>query len=339
MTDRLVKASSERRGTIKDFQVVEADGGPLVLCALTDTVDVWDPVADRWTTSPLREPYLWNGEAYIASPDDGDHPDFDGEIEVGSLAAVVHDGRVLVAGGGEHTPLAVWDAVTGAVVRRTALRGDVWNTAAAWLDGRPIFLACPNSAPFLSIWPLEPQAPPVRLPRHHGDGITALAAGEYDGGPLAVSGCLAGIVGVWDLRRAELLTGFEVEKGSVRGVALSRVGDTPVVVAAEDKPGTLYVRELVSGGLLSKIETDHQRRIFALDAAVVGGRSIAVTGCEGGVVRLWDLGAGKPIGEPLTGHRGQVYHAAITTLDGRPVALTAGQDSRVRVWDLSDLPG
>ncbi|PZS40652.1 MAG: hypothetical protein DLM62_01795, partial [Pseudonocardiales bacterium] len=61
---------------------------------------------------------------------------------------------------------------------------------------------------------------------------------------------------------------------------------------------------------------------------------VAVTGSDDHTVRVWDLGTGRPIGEPLTGHTNPVAAVATTVLDGRPVAVTGSWDATVRVWDL-----
>ncbi|KPI18792.1 peptidase C14 caspase catalytic subunit p20 [Actinobacteria bacterium OK006] len=64
------------------------------------------------------------------------------------------------------------------------------------------------------------------------------------------------------------------------------------------------------------------------------GAPVAVTGDDDGVVRVWDMRTGAPIGQPLTGHAGPVQAVACTNLDGVPVAVTGDDGGVVRVWDL-----
>jgi WD40 repeat protein len=79
------------------------------------------------------------------------------------------------------------------------------------------------------------------------------------------------------------------------------------------------------------------RTIAAL--ATPDGRPVAVTGSWDGTVRVWDLDAGVPVGEPLTGHtRGVRAMAALVLPDGRPVAVTGSWDGTVRVWSLAADP-
>ncbi|NUS85827.1 MAG: WD40 repeat domain-containing protein [Streptomyces sp.] len=70
-------------------------------------------------------------------------------------------------------------------------------------------------------------------------------------------------------------------------------------------------------------------------AAVVGARTLAVTGSDDGTARVWGLAEGRRIGAPLAGDEGEVWAVAITPMDGRCVVLTAGRGGVVRVWDPS----
>ena len=61
---------------------------------------------------------------------------------------------------------------------------------------------------------------------------------------------------------------------------------------------------------------------------------MVVSGSRDSTVRVWDLGTGDPVGDPLTGHTDGVLAVAVGELDGRPVVVSGGRDSTVRVWDL-----
>jgi WD40 repeat protein len=60
------------------------------------------------------------------------------------------------------------------------------------------------------------------------------------------------------------------------------------------------------------------------------GRTIAVSGCPEGTLRVWDLEAGAPIGDPLTGHHSEITAVAV----GERIAVSASIDG-LRVWDLA----
>ena len=54
-------------------------------------------------------------------------------------------------------------------------------------------------------------------------------------------------------------------------------------------------------------------------------------------MRVWRLGDGAPVGEPLRGHRDSVYAVATAvTADGTAVVASGGNDGTARVWRLRD---
>jgi WD40 repeat protein len=85
----------------------------------------------------------------------------------------------------------------------------------------------------------------------------------------------------------------------------------------------------------------HKAPLAAVAAAIVNGRTIAITGDQvrygghGGELRFWDLLTGDQIGLPHAAHAGAVQAMVVTTLDDQPVAVTTGNDATVRVWDLA----
>ncbi|MFH9002070.1 AAA family ATPase, partial [Streptomyces afghaniensis] len=81
----------------------------------------------------------------------------------------------------------------------------------------------------------------------------------------------------------------------------------------------------------------HPAPVHAMATAVLpDGRAVAVTGGTDGMVCVWDLASGQPIGEPLPCQRGRVQAVATAVLPhGRTVAVTSSDDGMVRVWDLA----
>ena len=77
-----------------------------------------------------------------------------------------------------------------------------------------------------------------------------------------------------------------------------------------------------------------RRSVWGVTWTAIGGR-LAVSGGDDGTVRVWDLAAGQPLGEPLTGHYSLVYEVAVGELDGRPIAVSGGDDGTVRRWYLA----
>ncbi|SCF86721.1 WD40 repeat domain-containing protein, partial [Streptomyces sp. Ncost-T10-10d] len=54
-----------------------------------------------------------------------------------------------------------------------------------------------------------------------------------------------------------------------------------------------------------------------------------------GMVRVWDLATGRPVGEPITGHTDRVLAVATGVVESRLVAVTGSDNKTVRVWDLA----
>ncbi|MGW4650828.1 hypothetical protein [Kitasatospora sp. NPDC004289] len=82
--------------------------------------------------------------------------------------------------------------------------------------------------------------------------------------------------------------------------------------------------------------TGHSPMVHAVAVTTLDERPVAVTASGDGTARVWDLTAGRQIGEPLVGHSGGVEAVACTVLDNRPVAITTGADGTLRLWDLTN---
>ena len=84
--------------------------------------------------------------------------------------------------------------------------------------------------------------------------------------------------------------------------------------------------------------TAHDSPVTAVAAGTLSDRTpVIVSGGEDGVVRVWRLADGTPVGEPLPGHDDGVCAVAAGALpDGTPVIISGGGDGTVRVWRLAD---
>ena len=99
-------------------------------------------------------------------------------------------------------------------------------------------------------------------------------------------------------------------------------------------PAAPWLRPLTAsltppGGPLQRTLTGHDGPVRAVAISADGRR--AISGDDGGTVRVWDLDTGEPL-RTLADHHGRVFAVAISA-DGRR-AVSGGQDRTVRVWDL-----
>ncbi|MET8028620.1 hypothetical protein [Streptomyces avermitilis] len=104
-----------------------------------------------------------------------------------------------------------------------------------------------------------------------------------------------------------------------------------VLLAVDD--GTVRSRDLESGAPRGRARPGGDIRELA--CVEVDSRPVAVSGCGDGQVRLWDVGARRPLYDALTGHKGPVSAVAAAIVDGHPVAVTGSSlDNAARAWDL-----
>ena len=133
----------------------------------------------------------------------------------------------------------------------------------------------------------------------HTGLVNAVAVGELDGRPVAVSGGADGTVRVSDLASGtpagDPLTGHA---GWVRAVAVGELDGRPVVVSGGDD-GTVRVWDLArrraARHLLRPIRLDHAAPVLAAVVAPRKGHTTVVTGCSDSTTRTWDLASRRSL--------------------------------------------
>ncbi|MDL4773048.1 WD40 repeat domain-containing protein [Actinomadura xylanilytica] len=249
------------------------------------------------------------------------------------VAAGVHQGRVILAGGSEHHGLAAWDLDNGAVLLTSSLEEDdrpLWSVTSFEVDGQLWFAYGGDYNWQVSLWgPSGGEL--VELDSSDRGAVLSLVGGRLGHRTVLAAGGFDAQVALWDLRSRERLATFSHLEGvGVRGLALTSLGRRPVVVGG-DESGDLYVWD--ADGSLVTILNCHDVGIWTLDAAVVDGRTIAVTAGEDGTVRTWDLAEGRQSGEVLVSGKAKVL---ITRFGGRQVALAGDRrEGIIRGWYLS----
>ncbi|HET6705782.1 hypothetical protein [Amycolatopsis sp.] len=154
--------------------------------------------------------------------------------------------------------------------------------------------------------------------------------GRFDLASLLGEDYLGGAVRCWDLATGEKI-GKTVTGHGLGVTALATVPSArgPLVLSSSGE-GALVVSALASGERVAEIRGSYNG---AMAAAVVGGRSLAVTGGHDSHIEVWDVPTGEAVGGPReTG--GYVQTIAVTELAGRAVVLTGGEDNTLRMWDL-----
>ncbi|WP_407562946.1 WD40 repeat domain-containing protein [Streptomyces sp. 184] len=186
----------------------------------------------------------------------------------------------------------------------------------------------------LRIWRLAPWKLVAEIDTYAN--TVASVAVTPDGTRVVASG--HGTVGVWNLWTGEPVTGpLEVHRYMGEwGVALS-------VYAALTPDG----RRIVTGGGEGKVHvlslegglptgrSIQAHKLVAGVAVTPDGKKIVSTGHEDGkdgVVRVWDLADGSPVGGPVTAHT--CFARGLTVTPDSTRAITGGLDGRVQFTEL-----
>ncbi|MFD0345595.1 WD40 repeat domain-containing protein [Kitasatospora aburaviensis] len=167
-----------------------------------------------------------------------------------------------------------------------------------------------------------------------------MATAVVGGRTVAVTAGRDGVARVWEVDGGRLLG--ELPVGRWGSVALSALGDAPVVLAVGDyRPE--FAWDLASGRCLQTLPADDA---MAVTTTVLDGRPVAVTCHEDGTVGGWDLGdvrqPARQFGRPVGGHGFALHAVAAAAVGGRLLAVSSSGmnadqswDEDVRLWDLT----
>lgn len=275
-------------------------------------------------------------------------PGSSGAVE--ALAVVSRSGRpALVAGGGDKGVVCLWDVTDGRLVHDPlpghpdAVRS---MTTLPLRDGR-VLLASGGDSGTIAVWnPLTGQ--PVREPA--GDwpgGVTAMCAAVVpDGRTLLVTATPRGAVRMWEPDSGECVRRLNPYGSPIRSVAAVPISAGHALIAASDTAGRVHVWDPAvddpwDGGaavpLSARALADAVHRVAAVEAVLTPDRAMLATADNLGVVMLWDLATGAPVGEGLpssTGTAGPPLITAATPHGGRTVLVTGTRHGhRLRVWE------
>ena len=154
-------------------------------------------------------------------------------------------------------------------------------------------------------------------------------------GRYLVSGNWSGVAMVWNVSSRERVNQFDlptVTSAGINDLAFSPDGKRILVGGFDDSIfSTAHVYDLQTGNLTVAAFVGHQMSDTVTRVAFSPDGQYMLTAHQGGLVRLWDSHAGKPVGE-LMGHTDAVNSAAFSP-DGKYIA-TASNDKTVRLWSV-----
>jgi WD40 repeat protein len=232
-----------------------------------------------------------------------------GHEAVVTCVAFSPDGRFILSGSWDRS-IRLWDATTGAPVRRFEARFSRVRLPVAEL------LAAAPAGP-LPLLPVLHQKP------QEMDKVTSLAFSAD--GRRAVSGGYDNLVRLWDVGTGAELRWFEGHTEAISGVAFSPDG-RQVLSAGWDN--TLRLWDVDTGQEVRRFE-GHTRAVTSVAFSPDGRRVLA--GGWDHAVYLWDAQTGRSL-HRLTGHKDMVNSVAFAP-DGHH-AVSGSSDNTLRLWDL-----
>ncbi len=228
-------------------------------------------------------------------------------------------GQIIAAGGG-HDPIRLWDSVTGREVRQC---NEPWIRGLAF-STRGTVLFSGGALKTIRMWNVADGKEIAQL-AGHTSAITALAVSP-DGSMLA-SGDKDGTVILWEILHKKIMTQFKGHTDEITSLAFSPDRDSSFVVSGSDDR-TVRIWNV-----------DQQRMVHKIDGgcavaavAFVDDTTVASAG-DDKLIRLWNAVEGKPLPTPLKGHQGAVVGLQATR-DGKKL-ISSGADATVRVWDIA----
>jgi WD40 repeat protein len=269
---------------------------------------------------------------------------------VDSLTVLARPGRpTLVAGAGFQDAVCLWDVSDGRLVQDplTGHADRIRSMRALTLPDGRVLLATGGETGAITLW--DPATGrPVREPfgDRLGEVIGMCAATVPDGRTLLVTAAARGAVRLWDPATGESVGSLNPYGSPIQSIAAVPISAGHTLIAAADTGGRVHVWdpavedpwERGAAVPLSKnalSAADH--RAAAVAALPTQDRTLLATGDDRGVVMLWDLTTGDPVGDALpssTGTAGLPVMAATTLDGGRSVLVTGSRLRRsLRVWE------
>lgn len=254
-------------------------------------------------------------------------PFVDHRSAVYALSLVEREGATIVLSGGADNRVRIWDIGTQKQLGESLI-GHIEPVTAVATHDRMVVTGSEDGT--IGLWDLHTHQQIGEPLAAHEFGVRALAVGELNGVPVAVS-CGQTVAKVWNLdTRRQLGQPLAGHIDMVEAVAVGLVDRTPVAITGGfDRTARIW--DLNADQPLA----GHTDRVISAAIGQVDGRFLAVTGSNDTTAVVWDLGnGGLQDGPPLAGHRTTVTAVALGELGGRPAAITGGEDALVQVWDL-----
>lgn len=346
-------AHSTREGGVRSVATGELNGAPVAVSCGRETARVWNLATRQPIGQPLAGHDGFINAVVLGSVDrrpvaitagadrtariwdlTADQPlsGHTGSVECVTMGRIRQ--RCLALTGSTDTTAVLWDLDAGGKQDGLPLAGHretVSAVALHELGDRSIAVTGSGDATVL-IWDLDTRRPIDPPLVGHTGPITAVELRRVNGMPILATGSTDGTVRFWDpISGAVTCSPLIGHNAEVDLLTMSEVNGRTIVAAGTTRRNVtawdLRTHELID------IE-DPGRGWEALAVGEVDSRLAVLLVRNDNTLLLWDLLAGRAIGEPLEGHTNSLYRGVLAYREDRPIALTSSFDRTVRAWDL-----
>lgn len=265
-------------------------------------------------------------------------------VAVGQLAGA----PIAVSASRSDNTIRVWHLASGEQIDRLPFADDLGldhafrEVAVGQHRGSPVAVLGGSLSRPMHVWDLG-SGESAELEFTTGGGtvytqpVSSVATGDWEGGPVVVTGAWDQTARMWDLRDGRQIgvpVGTPLQRHRAPlPVAVSELDGSPIVVIGGSDGPSAWRPE--TGEQVTGPPADHRdNEVQALAVGALGGRPVILSGATDSVIRMWDPASGDSVGR-LAGNN-RVRAVAYGEVDGNPVVVSGGDDEIVRVWDLTD---
>lgn len=256
----------------------------------------------------------------------------DGHSEaVYDVAAIVIDGRRLLASAGDDGTVRLWDPLTNQAEQTFTGHDDtIHGVCAVRLATGEVLLATASHDGTIGLW--DPRSGHRRHElRGHGDWVRNICAIPMPDGDLLASAGDDRTVRLWDPetgRPGHVLTGHT---GWVTAVTHVPVGDRQLL-ASTGYDGTVRLWDPATGGEPTGVLTGHLGWVNTLYAVRTPGRTLLASAGYDGTVRIWDPVTRACVQVLRTG--GPLTDLCTVDVSDGCLLVSTGEDGLIRMWEV-----
>lgn len=234
--------------------------------------------------------------------------------------AISRDGRFILAGGCDASPVKIWSVASGKLLHQFKGHRGMVNKVIFDENGRFAFSASDDCS--IKAWEINEGRCVATL---HGHDAPVRTISISRNGRYIISGAQDKRLMLWDLATNQCLRTLIGHRGSINAVKL--LGKHAYAISAS-QDRTLMLWKTDTGRCIRTF-TGHMDGVLSL--SVCFKANIVLSGSGDHTLKLWDIKSGRCL-STINGHSGAVNAVNISRDGG--LALSGGHDKTLRIWRL-----